>query len=98
MTRKRSFTSGGRKAAAALKYNMGEDPAPRLVAKGMGVIAAKIIEAAEKAGVPLHEDPDLLALLMTLDVNDYIPPEMYMAVADVLAFIYQINGKMVKKD
>jgi flagellar biosynthesis protein len=94
-TRKKTVT---RKSAAALRYKMGEDPAPRLVAKGMGKIAERIIEAAQKAGVPIHEDPDLLALLMTLNIDEMIPPEMYIAVAEVLAFIYRINKKMpIKK-
>lgn len=94
LTGRRTYKPGNRKAAAALRYRIGEDPAPRLTAKGMGLIAEKIIEVAGKAGVPIHEDADLLALLMTLDVNDYIPPEMYIAVADVLAFIYRINKKL----
>ena len=81
-----------RKLAAALRYKEGKDRAPRLVAKGMGSIAEKIIADAENAGVPVHEDPDLLALLMTLDIQDTIPPEMYLAVAEVLAFIYKMNN------
>ena len=90
-TRKRAIS---RKSAAALRYKQGEDPAPKLVAKGMGKIAEKIIEAAQEAGVPIHEDPDLLALLMTLNINEIIPPETYIAVAEVLAFIYRINKKI----
>ena len=90
--RKRTITD--RKAAAALRYKRGEDPVPRLVAKGMGIIAEKIIQAAQEAGVPIHEDPDLLALLMTLNIHEEIPPEMYVAVAEVLAFIYRMNKKM----
>ena len=83
-----------RAAAAALRYRMAEDPAPRLVAKGAGMVAEKIIAAAKEAGVPIHEDPDLLALLMTLNINEAIPPEMYTAVAEVLAFIYKMNNKI----
>jgi len=93
MNRKRKNILVNRKAAAALRYRQEDDTAPRLVAKGMGKIAEKIIEAAEKAGVPIHEDPDLLALLMTLNINEVIPPEMYVAVAEVLAFIYRMNKK-----
>ncbi|HDY90399.1 MAG TPA: hypothetical protein ENH82_20050 [bacterium] len=92
MRRKRVLTS--RKSAAALRYKQEMDPAPRLVAKGIGKIAEKIIEAAKEAGVPIHEDPDLLALLMQLNINEMIPPEMYVAVAEVLAFIYRMNKKM----
>ena len=90
--RKRVIT--GRKAAAALRYKQGKDPAPRLTAKGAGIVAEKIIEAAKKAGVPIHEDPDLLALLMALNIDEMIPPEMYIAVAEVLSFIYRMNNKM----
>jgi len=93
MMRRRTYMPGGRKAAAALKYERGEDPAPKLVAKGLGKTAERIIEAAREAGVPLYEDPDLLAVLMTLDIGEVIPPEMYVAVAEVLAFIYRLNGR-----
>ena len=93
MNRKRKSILASHKAAAALRYKQGEEHAPRLVAKGMGIIAEKIIEAAREAGVPIHEDPDLLALLMTLNINEIIPPEMYVAVAEVLAFIYRMNKK-----
>jgi len=85
---------GDRKAAAALRYAQGEDPAPKLVAKGLGKTAERIIEAAKEAGVPLYEDPDLLAVLMTLDIGEVVPPEMYVAVAEVLAFIYRLNGRV----
>ena len=81
------------KAAAALKYRQGVDTAPRLVAKGAGVIAERIIQAAQEAGVSIHEDPNLLALLMTLNLDEVIPPEMYAAVAEVLAFVYRLNKK-----
>jgi flagellar biosynthesis protein len=93
MKRRHPYTPGDRKAAAALRYRKGEDTAPRLVAKGMGVLAENIIKAATEAGVPIHEDPDLLALLMTLDIDEVIPPEMYIAVAETLAFVYRLNGK-----
>ncbi|MCD6308560.1 MAG: EscU/YscU/HrcU family type III secretion system export apparatus switch protein [Candidatus Latescibacteria bacterium] len=82
-----------RPAAAALRYRRDDDSAPRLVAKGMGKLAERIVEAAKKAGVPIHEDPDLLALLMALDIDEVIPPEMYVAVAEVLAFVYHVNGR-----
>ena len=93
MKRRHAYTPGDRKAAAALRYRKGEDYAPRLVAKGMGVLAENIIKAAAEAGVPIHEDPDLLALLMTLDIDEVIPPEMYVAVAEALAFVYRLNGR-----
>ena len=93
MNRRKRRIPSGRKSAAALRYKQKMDPAPRLVAKGVGKIAEKIIAAAKEAGVPIHEDPDLLALLMQLDINEVIPPEMYVAIAEVLAFIYRMNKK-----
>jgi len=95
MKRRFKHHISGRKGAAALRYRLGMDPAPRLVAKGAGLVAEKIIEAARKAGVPIYEDPDLLALLMTLNIGEVIPPEMYTAVAEVLVFIYRMNKKAV---
>ena len=93
MNRKKRRIVTGRKSAAALRYKQELDPAPRVVAKGVGEIAEKIIAAAKEAGVPIHEDPDLLALLMQLNINEVIPAEMYIAVAEVLAFIYRMNKK-----
>ena len=93
MSRNRKGFPAGRRAAAALKYEAGNDPAPKLVAKGVGKIAEKIIEIAREAGISVQEDPDLLSLLMQLNLNEFIPPEMYMAVAEVLAFVYRMNKK-----
>mgnify|MGYP003973735745 FL=1 len=94
MIKRRKYKITDRKAAAALRYKQGVDPVPKLVAKGVGIIAEKILEAAREAGGPIHEDPDLLALLMTLNIDEVIPPEMYVAVAEVLAFIYRMNNRM----
>jgi flagellar biosynthesis protein len=91
---RRRYIPDGRKAAVALKYRIGEDPAPRLTARGSGLMAEKILQAAREAGVPIREDPDLLALLMTLDVGAEIPPELYAAVAETLVFVYRMNRKM----
>ena len=91
MNESRSGKTSGRRIAAALKYRQGEDIAPRLVAKGMGKIAERIIEAAREAGVSLYEDPDLCALLTTLNLDEQIPANMYAAVAEVLAFVYRLN-------
>lgn len=81
--------------AVALRYSPGQDQAPVLVAKGSREIAKKIIELAEGSGIPISKDPDLVQLLMTLDVGEEIPPEMYKAVAIVLAFIFQKNKKVL---
>ena len=84
------------KKAVALKYNKGKDRAPKVVAKGKGYIAEKIIEAARENNVPLYEDENLSQVLEALDLDTEIPPELYRAVAEVLAFIYKLNSKYAK--
>ena len=76
------------KKAVALKYRPGEDNAPKVVAKGAGVLAERIIELAREAGVPVEENPSLAELLYRVELNAEIPPELYLAVAEVLAFVY----------
>lgn len=82
------------KKAVALKYHKSRDNAPRIVAKGKGTIAQKIIDVARKNGVPLHEDRNLAQLLASLDLDTEIPPELYRAVAEILLFIYRLNSKV----
>jgi flagellar biosynthesis protein len=79
--------------AVALKYDGKKDSAPRVIAKGRGDIAEKIIEIAGEHNVPLYEDKNLVQVLEALDLETEIPPELYRAVAEVLVFIYWLNGK-----
>ncbi|HBT20808.1 MAG TPA: hypothetical protein DEA47_05555 [Peptococcaceae bacterium] len=95
MSQKRKNT--GIKYAAALKYKQGEDDAPRVIALGKGTIAQKIIETAQKHNIPIHKDPDLVYALSTLEIGQEIPPEMYRAVAEVLAFIVHLDKKAAEK-
>ena len=81
--------------AVALKYEKEKDAAPRIVAKGRGFVAQKIIETARAHRVPLYEDKNLVQVLEALDLETEIPPELYRAVAEVLAFIYRLNGKNI---
>jgi flagellar biosynthesis protein len=78
----------------ALRYDREKDGAPRVVAKGQGSVAQNIIAIARDHGVPLHEDPDLVATLSALDLDTEIPPELYRAVAEVLVFIYRLNARL----
>lgn len=80
--------------AVALKYTQKKDSAPRVVAKGRGEIAEKIIEVAKEHNVPVYEDKNLTQILEALDLETEIPAELYRAVAEVLAFIYRLNGKL----
>ena len=79
--------------AVALKYDGKKDKAPRVIAKGRGNIAEKIIDIAKENDVPLYEDKNLIQILEALDLETEIPPELYRAVAEVLAFIYRLNGR-----
>jgi len=81
------------KKAVALKYEPVADNAPRVTAKGSGAVAHKIIELAKKHGIPVKDDPDLVEVLAKLDLNEEIPPELYIIVAELLSFLYKINGK-----
>jgi len=82
------------KRAAALDYRWGEDRAPRVVASGSGATAEKIIELARQAGVPVTEDPALAECLCRLPLDEEIPPELYLAVAEVLSFIFRMDERM----
>ncbi len=77
--------------AAALKYDDNRDRAPRVTAKGRGQVAEKIIDIARENNIPLYEDQNLIQVLDALDVDTEIPPELYRAVAEVLAFVYRLN-------
>lgn len=83
--------------AVALKYDPIKDGAPKVTAKGKGQIAERIIELAKKEGVPISEDPDLVGALIQLDFDEEIPPELYKAVAEILAFAYRMNRRMKER-
>ena len=77
--------------AVALAYHDGA-PAPKVVAKGKGLIAEQIIERAAEAGVFVHESKELVALLMNVDLDSQIPPGLYRAIAELLAWLYHVES------
>lgn len=79
-----------RREAVALAYREG-DFAPRVVAKGSGLLADRILERAKEAGVYVHESRDLLALLMKVDLDKSIPAQLYVAVAELLAWLHRME-------
>ncbi|MDR3213805.1 MAG: EscU/YscU/HrcU family type III secretion system export apparatus switch protein [Azoarcus sp.] len=83
------FTS--RDEAVALTYAPG-DSAPTVVAKGRGLVAREIIERAREAGVYVHESPELVSLLMQVDLDAHIPPQLYAVIAELLAWLYRIEA------
>ena len=79
-----------RQTAIALAYGQG-DGAPKVVAKGRGLIAQAIIERAKQSGVYVHESADLVGLLMQVELDQQIPPQLYLAVAELLAWLYRLE-------
>ena len=79
--------------AAALKYNRGDASAQKMVAKGRGKVAEKIVEIARAHNIPIKEDEDLLEFLSTLELYQEIPQELYKAVAEILAFLYLVKDR-----
>ena len=77
-------------SAVALAYREG-DRAPRMVAKGRGEIAEEILRRANEAGVYVHQSRDLVGLLMNVDLDAHIPPALYIAVAELLAWLYRTD-------
>ena len=89
---------GGRPArAAALRYERGQDAAPVLTAKGQSAVADRILEIAREHGIPIHRDPGLVEVLSRLDLEQRIPPELYVVVVEILAFIYRAAARDVEK-
>jgi len=85
------------KLAVALGYERESDTAPRVLAKGKGHIADQIIAIARAQGIEIREDRDLARLLALVDIDAPIPMEAYVAVAEILAYIYRKNAEMGQK-
>ena len=83
--------------AAAIEYDDRRDAAPKVIAKGRGSIAEKIIKLAVEHNIPIREDPALVQILSRLDIDEQIPPEIYKAIAEILAFVYSVNEQYREK-
>ncbi|RIW36393.1 EscU/YscU/HrcU family type III secretion system export apparatus switch protein [Bacillus salacetis] len=85
-----------RKQAIALQYEAEKQQAPKMIAKGKGLIADNILEKARENDIPIQEDRNLVELLGNLDINESIPEELYQAVAEVFAFLYRLDKEAQK--
>jgi flagellar biosynthesis protein len=83
-----------RQMAVALAYQNGES-APKVIARGRGLIAQAIIERAKEHGIFVHESQELVGLLMQVELDEHIPPELYLAVAELLAWIYRLEHREI---
>lgn len=77
--------------AVALKYEAERDLAPRVIAKGRGHVAEHILETAQKNSVPVYQDKTLVNMLMALEIDREIPPELYKTIAEVMAYVYKMD-------
>ena len=84
-----------RPSAIALSYAK-NDRAPSVVAKGYGAVADSIVQCARESGLYVHASPDLVKLLMQVNLDEQIPPQLYLAVAEVLAWLYQLDAPKSK--
>ncbi len=84
--------------AVALRHELESDDAPRVVAKGEGTVAEQILQIAFATGVKVREDADLVEILAALDIDSEIPLEAFAAVAEILSYIYYVNGKLPAPD
>lgn len=82
-----------KKRAVALQYNPKSDAAPRVTAKGQDHMAERIVELARMHAIPVREDPDLVQILSQVEVTQEIPAPVYHLVAELLAWVYQLNAE-----
>lgn len=80
-----------RRSAIALSY-ADKDRAPIVVAKGYGAVADSIVRRAQESGLYVHGSPELVKLLMQVDLDSQIPPQLYVAVAEILAWLYRLES------
>ena len=83
--------------AVALQYEREKDPAPRVVAKGQGIMAEQIIAIAKERNIEIREDAPLVEMLSMLKLDSLIPLEAYSAVAEILAYVYKTNKELSGK-
>ncbi len=83
--------------AIALSYHGQNNDAPKVVAKGSGFIAERILATAKQHSVPVYKNKTLVSMLMAVELDQEIPPELFQAVAEVLAYIYRIDQKIGNK-
>lgn len=94
---KKNNRKNNRKKAVAVSYDSSKASAPKIVAKGEGKLAQRIVEEAMEHDVPLYEDPSLAEALSYLGLGDEVPENLYELVAKVLAFVYQLDEKWREK-
>lgn len=86
------------KRAVALKYNSNKNAAPVVVASGSGYVASKVVEIAEKNGVPVYKDDSLATMLSQLELGSEIPEELFKTIVDIYVYFLNYNPNVTKKE
>lgn len=86
------------KQALALSYRHDKDSAPRVVAKGAGFVAEQILSVAKQHDIPIYQNRVLAGMLMAVEIDREVPPELYQTVAEVLAHIYRLDQRMGERN
>jgi len=97
MTEQEKAKSPPKQQAVALSYQHQDNNAPKVVAKGSGFIAEKILATAKQNAVPVYQNKTLVSMLMAVELDREIPPELFQVVAEVLAYIYRIDQTIGRK-
>ncbi len=92
-----NYQKYNKQEAVALRYEYGVDVAPKIIARGKGIIADKIIQKAKENNIPIQKDEELVKILSILELDSVIPLEAYSAVAEILSTLYKYN-KNVKAE
>lgn len=79
--------------AVAIRYDKNKEDAPRIVAKGKGYVAQQLLAVARHHAVPVYQNQTVTQLLMAVELDREIPPELYHAVANVLAYVYRLDSR-----
>ena len=86
-----------KRQAIAMRYEADVTTAPKVVAKGSGYLAEQILDTARRHGVPVYQNKTLTAMLMAVHLDREIPPELYQAVAEVLAYVYRVDQRLGRR-
>nr|WP_297457438.1 EscU/YscU/HrcU family type III secretion system export apparatus switch protein [uncultured Halomonas sp.] len=87
-----SSGKGSRRQAVALAYRA-DDKAPKVLAKGYGELAERIVGEAQRQGVFVHDAPELVGLLMQVDLDAHIPPTLYQVIAELLTWVHELDAQ-----
>jgi flagellar biosynthesis protein len=88
----------GKRTAVAMRYDVETDKAPLILASGRGAVADEILRIADDNKIPLYENKELANMLAKLEIDNEIPPQLYVLVAEVLFFVYKLDKMSEKRE